>query len=145
MSGIYDVFDSWGNKVGEFTPTGGGGFCGTIFLAILGLIAILFCNLMEGAFRQRTGDAFSRICATTKIEVDGTIVNIYSSKDYPYPYNLVLLINGQKIDQLVNMQVSDGHDQYDFGSRIKEVKIVFAWRYNSNPHDVYCNDLQVFP
>lgn len=51
MSDKFNVFDEWGNKVGEYTPTGGGGADGFLmiialfFLWTIGFVAYTFVRL----------------------------------------------------------------------------------------------------
>ena len=142
MSGIYDVFDSWGNKVGEFVPNGQG--CGSFLLAILGLIAFGLCSLMEKVQDRQMGEIYGETCTKTRIEVHGSVYDIYSNNEFPLPYTLGLSINGQEVKKTVNWQSSYGHDQFDFGEPIREIKIVTAWlHYAQNELD--CHAIQVFP
>lgn len=58
MSGKFNVFDEWGNKVGEYTPTGGSGVDGLlmivamIFLWTIGFLIYTFFRLIGQGIKE---------------------------------------------------------------------------------------------
>lgn len=58
MSGKFNVFDEWGNKVGEYTPTGGSGADGLIMIIVMiylwtiGFLIYTFFRLIEQGVKE---------------------------------------------------------------------------------------------